>query len=132
MSDQPAELRFASPVETVTPSPSELFPVRDEVNPVRTESPPDPDGYITKAKLMVVENYNEHHDASETPLLEPDEIFVIGCEKFLDNWRVTISSKVVKGLLWIVTFESFRSAAYIEVFKKINNIRIKMPSERRR
>jgi Family of unknown function (DUF6275) len=133
MSDQKEEaspVRFTSYSDIPRP-PAVTKPVFEdtgEVNPAPEKDEfTDFDRFIVTAKFMIIENYNRRK-SSETPLLEIDDIFIVSSFSLLDNWKVTISSNVVKGLIWMVTLDKRRSMTYIEVYKKINNIRI--PLER--
>lgn len=85
---------------------------------------PHPDRYLTMAKRLVMENYNEHHNEEESPPLIIDDLYIIWFTKVLNNWRAQVASSVVRGLVWMVTYNGSKSEAYIEVFRKINNTKV--------
>lgn len=84
----------------------------------------DSNKYTDKAKQLVVDNYNSHHDSSKTPPLTIELVYVVWFSKVLDSWKAMIGSSVVKGLLYEVTYNGARSEAYVDVYKKINNVKI--------
>lgn len=88
---------------------------------------PDPDRFLAQAKKLVRDNYNEHHggDDGEPPLVV-DDLYIVWFTKVLTSWRAQVQSTVVRGLLWMVTYNGPKSDAYIEVFRKINNTSVKV------
>lgn len=84
----------------------------------------DPDRYLLTAKTLVADNYNEHHDDSETPPLDIDDIYILVFAKALNNWKAVLASTVVRGLVWMVSFNGGKNEAYIEIYRKINNVKV--------
>jgi Family of unknown function (DUF6275) len=82
----------------------------------------DPDRFLQRAKRLVAENYNTHHDAEMTPPLGIDDVYIIWFTKVLTSWKAVVCSTVVRGLMWVVTFNGPRNEAYIEIYRKINNV----------
>lgn len=88
---------------------------------------PDPDRFLAKAKELVRDNYNEHHASDDIdPPLVVDDLYIVWFTKVLSSWRAQVQSTVVRGLLWMVTFNGPKNDAYIEVFRKINNTSVKV------
>lgn len=79
-----------------------------------------PDGFVTRAKTYVVENYNQHHDVP----LSIDDMQVLWFAKVVSNWKALVTSPEARGMIWLVTNNASRQEVYIEIFKKINNIKI--------
>lgn len=90
----------------------------------RTGTFPDPDRYLTQAKQYVMDNYNGHHGDMETPPLILGDLYIVSFVKTLSIWRAHVASSVVRGLMWIVTYNGVKSEAYIEVYRKINNTKV--------
>jgi hypothetical protein len=78
---------------------------------------------INEAKRVVVDNYNDHHDTSKTPRLTPALVYIISFAEIFDNWKATVGSTVVKGLLYEVTYNGATRTTTLEVFKRINTER---------
>jgi Family of unknown function (DUF6275) len=84
----------------------------------------DPDRYLGLAKTLVADNYNDHHDETETPPLDVDDIYIVWWVKVLNNWKAVLASSVVRGMVWMVSFNGGKSEAYIEIYRKINNVKV--------
>lgn len=50
-----------------------------------------------------------------------DETNVIWFAKVLGGWKCIISSTSARGLLWEVTYASFRDEIYLDVYRKVSN-----------
>jgi hypothetical protein len=120
-------------VMTPTPNPID-FVHRQRPKPRPKQSrqqAEDPDKYLMMAKALVVQNYNEHRDPRRSPVLTMDLVFITQFSKAAQNWKALVGSTVVRGLIWEVTFNGSRdedgqllNEAYIDIFKKINHIKI--------
>jgi hypothetical protein len=91
----------------------------------------DPDKYLMQAKALVVQNYNEHRDPRRSPRLTMDLVYITTFSKTLNSWKAIVGSTVVRGLLWEVTFngeknelDEPKNEAYIDIFKRLNHVRI--------
>lgn len=104
--------------------PQAKFSVPTPVNMPATNSFPDPDRFLLMAKELVRDNYNAHHDIEATPPLEIDDIYIVLFSKVLTSWRAFLSATVVRGLSWMVTYNGQKNEAYIEIYKKINNVKV--------
>jgi Family of unknown function (DUF6275) len=85
---------------------------------------PDPDRYLTQAKQLVMDNYNGHYEGEDTPPLILGDLYIVSFTKTLTHWRAQVASTVVRGMMWIVTCNGIKSEAYIEVYRKINNVKV--------
>lgn len=95
-------------------------PVVDKGNSARTGS----DKFLDRARQVVVDNYNAYHNTNKTPPLTMELVYVVWFAKTLENWKAIVSSSVVKGMLYEVTYNGSRSEIYVDVYKKINNVKI--------
>jgi Family of unknown function (DUF6275) len=86
--------------------------------------PAEPDQGLILAKRLVVDNYNTHRLADENPPITIDDVFVLSFTKVMYNWKAIVTSTVVRGLVWMITFNGSRSEAYIEIYKKVNNVKV--------
>jgi hypothetical protein len=84
----------------------------------------DPNRFTDRAKQLVVDNYNEHHNNTRTPPLTIDHVYIVAFTKILDYWKATVGSALVRGLIYEVTYNPIKKVSTVEVFKKINNARI--------
>jgi hypothetical protein len=87
---------------------------------------PDPDRYLQQAKQLVMENYNGHHEDENEPPLRIGDLHIVSFVKTLSTWRAQVGSGVVRGLVWIVTFNGQKNEAYIEVYRKLTNTKVSL------
>jgi len=86
----------------------------------------DSDAFLSKAQKVVLDNFNAHRKPDKVPELVLDDINVVWFAKVLGGWKCIISSTVAKGLLWEVTYASSRDEMYLDVYTKLNNIKISL------
>ena len=98
---------------------------------VRPRSPHKPvefDHFMAVARQAVVSNYNEHskdprgHGEGLTSL----DVHLVWCNKVVGNWKAGFMSTRARGLLWEVSLSGVRNELYVDVFTKLNNIRISL------
>lgn len=107
-----------SPQPRPKPGPRKLPPVK-----------PDPEEYIKIAKKAVLDNYNESRDEAHAPALTAEDLFLIFYSRTLQNWQVVITSPIARRLLWDVTFNKYRNEVYINVYQKINTVKVSLPGK---
>jgi hypothetical protein len=76
----------------------------------------DPDRFIKRAKELVAERRND-----DAP------IFVVWFSKTLKNWKVQLSTDVPDGLLYEVTYDGNKQAAYVDTYSKVENVEVPDP-----
>lgn len=79
---------------------------------------------VTKAKQIVVDNYNEHRDPSRMPALTPELVTVVWFTGTRMNWKADLECQIVQGVRYEVSFNARRNEANLLVFRKINNLRV--------
>jgi Family of unknown function (DUF6275) len=77
-----------------------------------------------KAKRLVVENYNAHHDRSRTPPLTAELLKIVWFSQSGNNWRAVLESSVVRGMRYEISYNGRTGEAFIDVYKKINNEKV--------
>jgi Family of unknown function (DUF6275) len=86
----------------------------------------DPDRLLMTAKRVVVENYNKHRDNKRSCPLTMEGVYIVWFTKVLGNWKAIVASPIIRGLLWEVSFSGQRNEVYIDVYKKLNNVKISL------
>jgi hypothetical protein len=104
-------------IETASPKPAPPFRKR------RPESE-DPDRFLRTAKQVVVANYNKYRDTAKSPELPDNGVYIVWFSKTLGNWKAIVASPIIRGLLWEVTCNGHRGEIYIDIYKKINNVKV--------
>lgn len=86
-------------------------------------------GYVTERKnmdekaLKIVKNYvMEHLDKSD---VIPDfEVYTVWKSKILQNWKYLISTTLLDGMYYEVTFNGDKKEWYLDAYKKFQNVTI--------
>jgi hypothetical protein len=84
------------------------------------------DSFLSRAQELVTENFNAHRKTSKIPELNRTDVHIVWFAKILGGWKCIIASTVAKGLLWEVTYASARDEIYLDVYSKVNNIKISL------
>lgn len=90
----------------------------------------DSDAFLVKAQQIVLDNFNAHRKPDKVPELLLAEINVVWFAKVLGGWKCNIDSHVAKGLLWRVTYASARDEIYLDVYTKLNNLKISLKEDK--
>jgi hypothetical protein len=76
----------------------------------------DPDAFLKKAKDSVVSaTYNGGLR------LRYEDIYIVWFVKVLGNWKALISTDVVDGAYWEVTYNGAKSETYVDAYTKSKN-----------
>jgi hypothetical protein len=81
----------------------------------------DSDAFQLKARNLVLDGFNSHRNPEKDPELLMGEINVVWFAKVLGGWKCIVSSTVAKGLLWEITYASFKDEIYMDVYRKVSN-----------
>jgi hypothetical protein len=92
----------------------------------RSKPVSDPDRFLKTAKRLAVDNYNSHRDPNKSPELMLSSVYIIRFSKTLSNWNAVIASPIIRGWLWEITYNGYRKEAYIETYRKVNNVRVEL------
>lgn len=73
--------------------------------------------------LKIVKNYvMEHLDKSD---VIPDfEVYTVWKSKILQNWKYLISTTLLDGMYYEVTFNGDKNEWYLDAYKKFQNVTI--------
>lgn len=87
------------------------------------------DIFLQLARESVVRNYNEHRKAEKSPALEIAGVQALWFSKTLGHMQAIFCAPRITGIMWEVTFSSLRNEIYIDVYSKLNNIKIVLGDE---
>lgn len=73
----------------------------------------DSNRYLRAAKDAVV--------AATPDVISRDSLYVVWFCKTLRNWKALISTDVVPGYYYEVTYNGHRSETYVDIYKKMSN-----------
>lgn len=108
-----------------------LEPVKVMVRQPRPQRPHgDSNRFLNKAMQVVVDNYNRSRDPQTTNELTLDGVYIVWFAKTLRNWKAIVASPVVFGLLWEVSCDGGKQEIYIDVYKKVTNVKLSTRGKR--
>ena len=81
---------------------------------------------MEQAKQIVCDWYNVQVDKSDGFILTANDVFVVWFCKILQNWKCLLSTTVPDGMYYEVTYNGDKGEAYLDAYKKWQNVRIPM------
>lgn len=77
-----------------------------------------------KAKRIVANLYNDQAGKDEISAVTAEDVYVVWFCKTLQNWKALLSTDLPDGMYFEVTYNGDKKEAYLDVYKKIRNIKI--------
>ena len=77
-----------------------------------------------KAKQIVVDYVNLHRDILHKPITK-DDVYIVWFCKTLQNFKVLLSTALLDGMYYEVTFNGDKNEYYLDAYKKWENVCIK-------
>lgn len=76
----------------------------------------------TKAKVIVCDNFNKTFFPGEDSVkVQPKDFYVVIKSKVLQNWKALVSTDVISGQYWEVTYDGGKSQSYVDHYVKRTN-----------
>jgi hypothetical protein len=100
-----------------------------EIKVTVDDKPADPMAFITKAREIVRDHYNEELALTSAghEILALDDIFVVWFCKTLQNWKALLSTTRPDTRYYEVTYNGWEKVAYLDVYVKERNREIADP-----
>ena len=83
----------------------------------------DPDEFLHKAKRLVVEAHNLKLEVLDKAI-SPSDVYVVWFAKVLQNWKALVSTDVVSGIYYEVTYDGNKKQSYVDCYHKKYNVAI--------
>jgi hypothetical protein len=83
----------------------------------------NPDYYHTKAKDLVVRDFNKTYGATEGQA-DANMFYVVWFAKVLGNWKALVSTDLISGHYWEVTYNGVKQETYVDTYVKSSNVAI--------
>lgn len=117
-------------IEDGNPSPAALAEIANLKQLAKAEPVMhDPDRFLRSAKQTVVDNFNRHRtDKRPSAALTLDTVFIVSFTKTKSEWQAIVASPHARGRLWVVSYSNIKHETFLEIYKKINDIRIPDPA----
>ncbi len=78
-----------------------------------------------KAKQLVVDYFNERVEKTDGVKISKEDVFVVWFSKTLQNWKALLSTSLGDGMYYEVTYNGDKKEAYIDAYKKWENVCVK-------
>lgn len=78
-----------------------------------------------KARHIVLDYYNSNVDVTDKFKLGIENVYIVWFSKTLQNWKALVSTTVSDGMYYEVTYNGDKKEAYLDVYKKWENLKIK-------
>lgn len=96
-------------------------PIYKERKPMQ-ENDEDQEPYMDKTRRLVRMYIEARLDKSDpTPQFE---VYLVWFAKTLQNWKCLVSSTLPDGMYYEVTYNGDKKEAYIDAYKKVENVRV--------
>ena len=77
--------------------------------------------------IKLVKNYaNEHLDKSDNVVVEEKNVFVVWICKTLQNNKALLSTTLLDGMYYEITYNGDKKEIYLDAYKKFENRAIKV------
>lgn len=77
-------------------------------------------------RKMVAEYTNEHIDKTDGIAITEDDVYVVWMCKTLQNNKALLSTTLTDGMYFEITYNGDKKEAYIDAYKKWENIAVKV------
>ena len=81
--------------------------------------------FIEKAKHIVYTYCTLHFDKTDEVNFNMDNVYVVWFSKVLQNWKTLVSTTLMDGMYYEVTYNGDKQEYYLDAYKKWENVRIK-------
>lgn len=82
------------------------------------------DVMLIKAKQLVIDYFNKKKENTDDFTLTEDDVYIVWFCKTLQNWKALVSTNVTDGMYYEVTYNGDKKEAYIDAYKKWENVRV--------
>lgn len=79
--------------------------------------------FINKCKKLVANYVNNHLDKSDNEELAADQVYVVWSTKVLQNNKALLSTPLLDGMYYEVTYNGDKEEIYFDAYKKWENIK---------
>jgi Family of unknown function (DUF6275) len=79
---------------------------------------------LIQARIYVVDYFNERVEKTDGYELTLDNTYIVWFSKTLQNWKALVSTHVTDGMYYEITYNGDKKEAYLDAYKKFDNIRI--------
>ena len=83
--------------------------------------------FIEKCQQLVAEYANSHIDVTDgAKKLTADEVYVVWSVKVLQNSKALLSTPLLDGMYYEITYNGVKNEIYFDAYKKFENKKIEL------
>jgi hypothetical protein len=79
---------------------------------------------MNKAKKLVIDYFNTRSEKTDNFQLTKDQVYIVWFSKTLQNWKALVSTEIIDGMYYEVTYNGDKHETYIDAYKKWDNITV--------
>lgn len=81
--------------------------------------------FLERAKKLVFEYAKSKMEITDTHVtFDPSMVYIVWFSKTLQNWKALLSTTLPDGMYYEVTYNGDKREAYIDAYKKFDNISV--------
>lgn len=83
----------------------------------------DNDQFHKKAKILACASFNDAFAKGfeHNVRADPKQFYVVWFAKTLGNWKALVSTDLISGQYWEVTYNGAKEEAYVDHYNKVSN-----------
>lgn len=82
--------------------------------------------FIEKCQQLVADYANSHLDVTDDVKLIADEVYVVWSVKVLQNSKALLSTPLLDGMYYEITYNGDKNEIYFDAYKKFENKKIEL------
>lgn len=79
--------------------------------------------FINECKGLVADYTNAHLDLTDDKQIIPNEVYVVWSTKVLQNNKALLSTPLLDGMYYEVTYNGDKNEIYFDAYKKFENVK---------
>jgi hypothetical protein len=82
------------------------------------------EGFQEKAQRIVFEYAEAHLDKTDARNFSVNDVYVTWFSKTLKSWKALVSTRLLDGMYYEVTYDGDKRRTYLDAYKKFDNVTI--------
>lgn len=83
----------------------------------------DSHDFIEKCKTLVADYTNAHLDVTDGHTLSAADVYVVWSTKVLQNSKALLSTPLLDGMYYEITYNGDKNEIYFDAYKKFENVK---------
>lgn len=79
---------------------------------------------MDSARKIVMDYFNSHVENPDKNQITLNDVYVVWFCKTLQNWKTLVSTNVLDGVYYEITYNGDKDETYVDVYKKWENFKL--------